>query len=563
MEYKDIYNEWLNNKNLDSDLKAELLSMSEKEIEDSFYTNIKFGTAGMRGIMGAGSNRINIHTIRKATQGFANYLKSNNMSGVAIGYDNRNHSKEFAYDCAKLLAFNGIKTYLFDSLRPTPELSFAVRYYKCAGGIMITASHNPKEYNGYKLYDDTGCQLIPEIADKVINEVNNIKDLFSISIGEYDETLINIINTECDEAYYKEVLGIELRKLDKKDEIKIIFSPEHGASNIPVRETLKRAGYNVIAVENQTEPLGDFPNTASPNPEESLAYEGVLDLANKVNGDLLLVCDPDGDRMGVGCKHDGKYIIFNGNQTGAILLEYILSSRQELGIKVDNPCMFNTIVTSDIGQAVGEYYGVDCEKTLTGFKYIGDRVHKYENNHLKTYVFGYEESYGSLISPFVRDKDATQACMMLSEAAVYYHQKGMTLVDVLHEIFKKVGAYYDSQMSIVLPGVDGAIKLQKLMSDIREKPFAIRELKTVKIDDYKQKKTTYSDGKQEDLLGFDETDALKYYLEDGSFIAIRPSGTEPKVKVYLSTKDETYDKAIKKCEKLKEFLKDIIKWLRK
>ena len=346
--------------------------------------------------------------------------------------------------------------------------------------------------------------------------------------------------------------------MNKKD-IKIIFSPEHGASNVPVRETLTRAGYNVVPVLRQCEPLGDFPYTKSPNPEELGSYEGVIDLAKKENGDLLLVCDPDGDRMGVACKQDGEYRIFNGNQTGAILLEYVLSSYAELGIKVDNPVMFNTIVTSDIGEAVANYYGVECEKTLTGFKYIGNKVRKYELNGEKNYVFGYEESYGSLIKPFVRDKDATQACFLLAEACCYYNSIGKSLSDVLNDIFAKVGAYYDGQFSIMLPGADGAVKLGQIMKDIREKPITIDGYKTVKIEDYKLRKTNYSDGKVEDLNGFDVTDALKYYLDDGSFVAIRPSGTEPKCKIYLSTKAATYKEAVDKCEYLKAKLKEIIK----
>ena len=560
MSYIDTYNLWLNHPSIDEKSKEELLKMSEKEKEDAFYTNIKFGTAGMRGVMGVGSARINIYTIRKATLGFANYLNKNNKNGVAIGYDNRHNSKEYAYDCAALLASQGIKTYLFDSLRPTPELSFATRYYKCDGGIMITASHNPKQYNGYKLYDETGCQLIPEIAAKVTSEVEKIGDPLAITIGDYDKSLVNIINKEVDEAYYSEVLNISLRKdLKNKDSIKIVFSPEHGASCVPVTETLKRAGFDVHVVESQAIFDGDFPNTKTPNPEEAGAYEGVIALAKEIDADLLLVCDPDGDRMGVGVKKDGDYLIFNGNQTGALLLEYILSTRKELGIKCDNPVMFNTIVTSDIGEAVANYYGVECEKTLTGFKYIGNKVKQYEENGKKHYVFGYEESYGSLISPFVRDKDATQACMMLAEEAVYYHSLGKTLYDVLLDVFDKVGAYYDAQFSIMLPGADGAEKLANIMKNIRENPITLPGYNTVKIEDYKFKKTTYSDGKVEELTGFDTTDALKYYLQDGSFVAIRPSGTEPKCKIYLSTKADTYENAIKKCDEFKSLLSEIVK----
>ena len=559
METKEKYLLWKNHPDLDSKLKEEINKLNEKEIEDSFFDDIKFGTGGMRGIMGVGTNRINIHTIRKATQGFANYLNLNNKHSVAIGYDNRFNSKEYAYDSAKILASNGIKVFLFDSLRPTPELSFAVRYHSCDGGIMITASHNPKEYNGYKVYDETGCQLIPEVADKVIAQINKIDDYISIKPkDDYDKSLITIINDETDKAYYKNVLAIQKRSGLTKT-IKIAYSPEHGASFVPVMSVLKEAHYDIHEVKEQANPDPAFSNTNSPNPEVLSSYDGVLKLAKEIDADLILVCDPDGDRMGVGVKHNNEYVLLNGNQTGALLLEYILSSNEELGIKVNNPVMFNTIVTSDIGEAVAKYHHVDVEKTLTGFKFIGDKIHKYEYSKEKEYVFGYEESYGSLISPFVRDKDATQACLMLAEACNYYLTKNKTLFDVLNDIFNNVGAYYDSQLSIMLPGADGAVKLQKLMSDVREKPFTIPGYETIKIEDYKLQKTTYQNGKVEELKGYDVSDVLKYFLNDGSFIAIRPSGTEPKVKVYLSTKDITYAQAIKKSEDFKNFMSNLLK----
>ena len=559
MNTNEKYLFWKNHPNLDLKLKEEIETLDAKQIEDCFFDDIKFGTGGMRGIMGVGTNRINIHTIRKATQGFANYLKANSKNSVAIGYDNRFNSKEYAYDTANLLASNGIKVYLFDSLRPTPELSFAVRYHKCDGGIMITASHNPKEYNGYKVYDESGCQLVPELADKLLAKIAKIDDILAIKpIEDFDSSLIQIINKETDEAYYEKVLGIQKRK-DLEKTIKIAYSPEHGASYVPVMTCLSRAGYDIHDVKSQAIPDPAFSATKSPNPEVRDSYDEVLKLAGEIDADLFLVCDPDGDRMGVGVKHKGEYVILNGNQTGAILLEYILSTNEDLGIKVNNPVMFNTIVTSDIGEAVARFHGVDVEKTLTGFKYIGDKVHKYEYTHEKEYVFGYEESYGSLISPFVRDKDATQACLMLAEACNYYLTKGKSLYDVLFDIFNNVGSYYDSQINIMLPGADGAIKLQALMSNIRENPFTIPGLEVLKIEDYKLAKTTYQDGKVEPLTGYDISDVLKYFLSDGSFIAIRPSGTEPKVKVYLSTKDTSYELAIKKSDDFKAYMNGILK----
>ncbi|MBQ1287122.1 MAG: phospho-sugar mutase [Erysipelotrichaceae bacterium] len=547
MDYREIYEKWLNHPNLSDEQRKELQDMSEQQIKDAFFTDVAFGTAGMRGLMGMGPNRLNIFTIRKATQGFANYLNHNGLHSVAIAYDNRFNSKEFAFDCARLLAGNGIETYIFDSLRPTPELSYTVRYFKCDGGIMITASHNPKEYNGYKLYDETGCQLIPEIAAKVIDEIAQLGDLLDIKPADnYDESLIHVVNKEVDDAYYKDCLSIQLRP-DVNKNFKIAFSPEHGASYHPVMDTLKIAGYDVVEVASQSVPDPAFGATKTPNPEEPGAYEEVLKLAKEIDAKLLLVCDPDGDRMGVGIKQGDEYIVLNGNQTGALLLEYILSSNEELGIKYDHPCMFNTVVTSDIGEAIARYHGCDNERTLTGFKYIGNKVRQYEKDHAKDYVFGYEESYGSLIKPFVRDKDATQACLLLAEACAHYLSKGKTLMDVMNEAYEKVGYYYDTQFSIMLPGADGAVKLQQIMSNIRNNPLQVPGFKTLKIEDYKLQKV-YEDGKEEEFKMHDVSDVLKYYLEDGSFIAIRPSGTEPKCKCYLSVKDTSMEKAKEKCQ---------------
>ncbi|MBP1530414.1 MAG: phospho-sugar mutase [Erysipelotrichaceae bacterium] len=547
MDYREKYQQWLNHPNLLEDVKKQLREMTDQQIKDAFYTDVAFGTAGMRGLMGYGPNRLNIYTIRKATQGFANYLNHNNKHSVAIAYDNRYNSKDFAFDCAKLLASNGIEVYIFDSLRPTPELSYTVRYFKCDGGIMITASHNPKEYNGYKLYDETGCQLIPEIAEQVIAEISKLGDMLGIKPAEdYDESLIHVVNKEVDDAYYADCLSIQLRK-DVDKNFKIAFSPEHGASYHPVMDTLKMAGYDVVEVASQSVPDPAFGATKTPNPEEPGAYEEVLKLAKEIDAKLLLVCDPDGDRMGVGIKQGDEYIVLNGNQTGALLLEYILSTHEDLGIKVDNPCMFNTVVTSDIGEAIARYHGCDNERTLTGFKYIGNKVRQYEKSHEKNYVFGYEESYGSLIKPFVRDKDATQACLMLAEACAYYLGQGKTLMDVMNEAYEKVGYYYDTQFSIMLPGADGAVKLQEIMTNIRNNPLQVPGFKTLKIEDYKLQKV-YEGDKVEDFKLHDVSDVLKYYLEDGSFIAIRPSGTEPKCKCYLSVKDTSMEKAKEKCE---------------
>ena len=559
--YREKYEYWINHPDLDETLRAELQRLDDKAIEDCFYTDVKFQTAGMRGLMGPGTNRINIHTIRKATMGFINYLKEISATPkVAISYDNRKYSREFAYDCANLLATYDIESYVAYSLRPTPELSFMVRHYHCDGGIMITASHNPKEYNGYKLYDQNGCQLIPELAQKVIYKIAELDDVLAIkpNVTEDKKHYIHEVAEDVDRAYYDEVLGIRINP-DLPKDFKIAFSPEHGASNWPVRDCLKEAGYDVEVVEAQCVPDPTFGATKTPNPEELAAYEEVTKLAQAVKAELILVCDPDGDRMGVGVLHHGEYVILNGNQTGALLLEYILHASKEKNLLPANPVMFNTIVTSDIGEAVATSFGVETEKTLTGFKYIGDKVAKYEKTHEKNYVFGYEESYGSLIQPFVRDKDATQACVMLAEACAYYRQAGKTLQDVIEDIYARLGAYYDSQMSISLPGQDGAARLKEIMDTTRSHPITVIEgNKVVKWEDY-QTREIHEGETIEPLNGFDVTNVLKYYFEDGSFIAIRPSGTEPKCKVYFSIKDATYELAKAKNDRYHDYMVGLLK----
>ena len=545
---------WENHPDLDPALREELKNLTEQQKEDAFYKDVKFETAGMRGLMGVGPNRLNIHTVRKATQGLANWLKKSGKEqpSCAIAYDNRYNSKEFAYDSARMLASSGVKAYVFDSLRPTPELSFTVRYLHCDAGIMITASHNPKEYNGYKVYDENGCQLIPPLAQQVIDEIDLLPDMLALKpVVDIDSELIEIVNTEIDEAYYKEVLGITMRK-DLNKDFRISYSPEHGASYRAVKECLTRAGYDVHDVESQKDPNPAFANTKSPNPEVDAAYEGVLELAKEIDAELMLVCDPDGDRMGVGVKHNGEYILLNGNQTGAVLMEYILMTLKEFGRMPAHPTVYNTIVTSDIGKAIAESYGAECIQTLTGFKYIGDQVKRAEISGDHDYVFGYEESYGSLVKPFVRDKDATQACLMLCEACAYYHSQGKTLYDVVFDIFDRVGAYADKQVNISLTGADGARKLQQLMGGLRE--TELKELggeAVVRKEDYKLRKAYDAEG-EHDLLGHDISDVLKYFLADGSYVCVRPSGTEPKCKIYLSTKADTYEESLAKIEKYQE-----------
>lgn len=558
---EERYEKWVSHPNLDPRYKDELNNMDAQEKNDAFYTLIEFGTAGMRGLLGPGTNRINIHTIRKATQGYANYIKKAGeaacKAGIAIGYDNRHMSKEFAFDCADLLAKNNIASYVFESLRPTPELSFAVRHLHCFGGIMITASHNPKEYNGYKLYDDKGCQLVPALAGQVIDEVNAIEDELAIDANctEEQKKLVTVIGKEVDEEYYKNVLSIQLNPDVKKD-IKIVFSPEHGTANIPVQEVYKRAGYTCIPVVEQCTPDPDFSNTPTPNPEQPGAYELALKYAREYDADVILVCDPDADRMGVGVKHNGDYVVLTGNQSGSVEIEYICSQLKEKGLMPENPVMFNTVVTSDLGEKVAADYGVETEKTLTGFKFIGEKVAKYEVTHEKNYVFGYEESYGSLIKPFVRDKDAPQACLMLAEAASFYKQQGKDLVDVLDSLYERHGTYEESQVALTLSGEAGANRIKEILADLRkDAPTEINGSKVVRSEDYKECTIKEGDTVTE-LTGFTKSDVLKYYLEDGSWIAVRPSGTEPKCKFYYcikgNSKEDAHEKTVAYQQAMKE-----------
>ncbi|MFQ7319298.1 MAG: phospho-sugar mutase [Massilimicrobiota timonensis] len=562
MDYKVNYERWLNHPAMDGATKMELQNMGEKEKEDAFYTNVEFGTAGMRGILGPGTNRMNIYTIRKANVGFAKYvagLENGKERGVAIGYDNRHMSYRFAIESAKVLATYGIKSFIFESLRPTPELSFAVRYLKCAGGIMITASHNPKEYNGYKVYDDTGCQLIPEWADEVVKYVNEVEDELDIHVCSDEEAYpyMTWIGEEVDEAYYKAVMGIEINPGMDKSGFKIVFSPQHGTSNIPVRTCLGRLGYDVVPVLAQCAPDPDYTNTKSPNPEVDMAYELAIIKAKEVDADVVVICDPDGDRLGVVAKHDGKYVLMSGNQSAAVYLEYILSQMKEKGTLPDNAVMYNTIVTSDLGELVARSYGVDVEKTLTGFKFIGDKIRKYEKTGEKQFVFGYEESYGCVVKDFVRDKDAVQAVLTAAEAGNYYKKQGKDLIDVLNELYAKHGAFKESQIALSKAGAAGAARIKEIMDNLRkDAPTEIGGVKVVAVEDYQTSVRT--ENGNETTIDLPKSNVLKYYLEDGSWIAARPSGTEPKCKFYFSIKGATVDDATAKTEIFQKDMMDII-----
>ena len=423
---------------------------------------------------------------------------------------------------------------------------------------MITASHNPKEYNGYKLYDDKGCQLVPALANKVIALVNAVEDELAIQTDNADESLIHIIGKEVDEEYYKNVLAIQLNPDVDKEGIKIIFTPQHGTSNVPVKEIYNRTGYHYVAVEEQCTPDPDFSNTPTPNPEEPASYNLALEYAARENADIVLSCDPDADRMGVAVKHHGEYVLLTGNQSGSVLIEYIFSQRTKKGKMPKNAVMFNTVVTSDLGEKIASKYGVETEKTLTGFKFIGEKIAKYEVSHEKEYVFGYEESYGSLISPFVRDKDAPQACLMLAEAACYYHAQGKTLVDVLNGLYEELGTYQESQTSLSLAGQEGAMRIKEIMATLREHtPEQIAGTAVVAYEDYKTLKRV-ENGQERDLTGFTQSDVLKFYLKDGSWVAVRPSGTEPKCKFYYCVKGNSIQEAKDKTVTYQKAMSDAI-----
>ena len=552
MNYIDKYSYWCNNENLDKKDRDELISIKddEKEIKERFLYDLEFGTGGLRGVLGVGTNRINKYIVRKTTQGFAEYIKSFGdeacKKGVVIAHDNRRFSVSFCLETAGVLAANGIQTYIFDSLRPTPELSFAVRELSAFGGVVITASHNPPEYNGYKLYDERGCQLVGEANDRVIEEINKITDPLSVKALTKDEagSLIKVLDASMDETYYNKVMGISVTPDVKKD-IKIVYSPQHGTGNIPVREVLSRLGYNVIPVLEQCEPDTEFSKTKNPNPETAEAYELAFEYAKKSDADIVITTDPDCDRLGVAVKKNGEYVRMTGNQSASVLLKYILSRRAEMGTLPKNGVMFNTIVTSDLGDRVCAEYGVKTEKTLTGFKFIGNKIYNHELLGDAEFVFGYEESYGCLIADFVRDKDAVQASLMLCEAAAYYNTQGKTLLDVLEEIYAKHGFYLDALDNFMFKGIDGPEKIANLVNGLRSNPpKAAGDVAVLEMEDYKSEKML--------SLGFPSSNVLRFILEDGSWVAVRPSGTEPKCKFYFSVRAKNPQEADAKLKVMKE-----------
>ena len=569
MGYKEMYEEWLNNPYFDDATKAELKAIegNEKEIEDRFYMGLEFGTAGLRGVIGAGTNRMNVYTVRKATQGLANYINNVHAQekGVAIAYDSRHMSPEFADVAALCLAANGIKAYVFESLRPTPELSYAVRKLGCTAGINITASHNPPEYNGYKVYWEDGAQITPPHDTGIMAEVKKVTDYAAVKTMDKDAAvaagLYQVIGADIDDPYIEELKKLILHQdcIDKvAGELKIVYSPLHGTGNIPVRRVLKELGFeNVYVVKEQELPDGNFPTVAYPNPESPKAFELALKLAKEVDADIVLATDPDADRLGVYCKDTktGEYVTFTGNMSGMLIAEYILREKTATGTMPENPALVETIVTTDMAKAMAASYGVALIEVLTGFKYIGEQIKWFEQNHSHNYVFGLEESYGCLAGTYARDKDACVAVMMLCEVASWCKKHGKTLWDAMIDLYEKYGYYREGLSTMTLKGIDGAAQIQQMMSDMRNNPKkTLGGFEVLAVRDYKE--DTRKDLKTGEVTktGLPASNVLYYELSDNAWCCVRPSGTEPKIKFYYGVKGTSLQDAEEKLEALKKDL---------
>ena len=567
MSYKDTYNDWLQNPYFDETTKEELRAIAddEKEIEDRFYRQLEFGTGGLRGVIGAGTNRMNIYTVRQATQGLANYIISQNgqEKGVAIAYDSRIMSPEFATEAALCLNANGIKTYRFTSLRPTPELSFAVRKLGCIAGIVVTASHNPREYNGYKVYWEDGAQITPPHDRNILAEVAKVTSFDLVKTMEKTDAvaagLYQEIDTEIDEAYMEELKKQSIHPeviSEMAKDFTIVYTPLHGTGNVPVRRVLKELGFEkVYVVPEQEKPDGTFPTVAYPNPESPKAFELALALAKKVDADIVLATDPDADRLGVYCKDtkSGNYVSFTGNMSGMLIAEYILKERTATGTMPENPALVETIVTTDMAKVIAQAYGVHLIEVLTGFKYIGEQIRLFEENHTYNYVFGLEESYGCLAGTYARDKDACVAVMMLCEVASWYKKQGKTLWDAMLAMYEKYGYFKEGLETITLKGMDGAQQIQQMMAEAREHlPQQIGDAKVLAVRDYKTDvRYDMTDGSKS-ATGLPTSNVLYYELEDHSWCCVRPSGTEPKIKFYFGVKGTSLSDAEAKLDGLQK-----------
>ena len=574
MNYLEEYKKWCESPEFDEQTKKELLEIQndEKEIEDRFYKELEFGTAGLRGVIGAGTNRMNKYTVGKATQGLANYIleQGTEKKGVAISYDSRRMSKEFSMQTALILCANGIKTYLFESLRPVPELSFAVRELKCTAGIMITASHNPPKYNGYKVYWDDGAQIVAPRDKDIIAKVRAVETFSEIKeMSEEkakDKGLLNFIGKEMDDQYIEKLKSLILNPEIVKEQgkkLKVVYTPLHGTGNMVTERLLKEIGIeNLYVVPEQKEPDGNFPTVDYPNPEDPKAFTLALELAKKVDADVVLATDPDADRLGIFAKDTktGEYKNYTGNMSALLIAEYRISQMKEKGILPKNGMMITTIVSSNLTKAIGEYYGLEVIEVLTGFKNIGAVMRKAEENKDKEYVFGFEESYGCLIGDYARDKDGIAAVMALCEAACYYQSKGMTLWDQMIAIYEKYGYYKETQVSIVREGAEGAEEIKQIMTNTRNKDIEkIGDYKVLTFKDIDKDYVKNMITGEESKSGLPKSNVLYYELEDNNWCCIRPSGTEPKIKLYMGVKGKTDGEASKKLEDLKQAMLDVVK----
>ncbi len=570
-EYEIRYNEWLNSKVIDKESKKELESIkqNEQEIEDRFYKDLEFGTAGLRGVIGIGTNRMNKYTVTKATQGLANYIikQGGKERGVAIAYDSRIMSKEFSEETALCLNANGIKTYKFEDVRPTPELSFAVRELGCIAGIVITASHNPPEYNGYKVYWEDGAQIVEPTDKEIINEVNSIKDFATIKTMNKKEAvekgLYNIIGNRIDDRYIEELKKLivnqdAINKMQK--DIKIVYTPLHGTGGKMVKTILSQIGFeNVYIVKEQEQPDGHFPTVSYPNPEDEKAFALALDLAKKVDADIILANDPDADRLGIYVKDTKtkQYIKFNGNMTGNLIAEYILSQKKANGTLPINGAIIKTIVSSNMTDAIAKEYGVKLFSTLTGFKNVAKIIRGFEKDNSYKCLFSYEESYGCIIGTHARDKDGIVAVMTICEAVAYYKMHGLTLWDEMQEMYKKYGYYQERQISITLKGIDGAEQIKKIMENIRNNPpKEIAKLKVKAFGDYNKQEIISEDGSKTNT-GLPKSNVLYFDLEKNSWICVRPSGTEPKIKFYIGVCEKSMEKANERLDELEKEVKEM------
>lgn len=566
MGYREVYEAWCTDEYFDASVREELKAISgdEREIEDRFYRQLEFGTGGLRGVIGAGTNRMNIYTVRKATQGLANYIVSQGgqEKGVAIAYDSRRMSPEFAREAALCLNANGIRTYLFESLRPTPELSFAVRELGCIAGIVITASHNPREYNGYKVYWEDGAQITPPHDRNILDEVAKVTEFSQVKTMEEDEArvcgLFQVIGTAFDDLYLKmlkeQSIHPEIIK-EAAQEMKIVYTPLHGTGNIPVRRILKELGFaKVYVVEEQKAPDGNFPTVAYPNPEDGKAWELAIRMAKRIDADIVLATDPDADRLGVYAKDadTGEYVSFTGNMSGMLIAEYILRERMKTGTMPENPALVETIVTTDMAKAIAVDYHTALIEVLTGFKYIGEQIRLFEEQKSFNYVFGLEESYGCLAGTYARDKDACVAVMLLCEAAAYYKSKNMTLWDAMMDMYERYGYYREGLKTLTLKGIDGAEKIRRMMKEQRENPpKELGGLKVLAVRDYQADTRKDIMTGEVTATGLPASDVLYYELSDDAWCCVRPSGTEPKIKYYFGVKGNSLEDSKIKLEKLK------------